>query len=118
MEVVDRVFIGRSCKGVDPQKRILVRNEQVSRDHAVISRSSAEHLQITDMSKNGTWVNGIRLAAGSSTNLVDVDTIIIGGFSFRVFYPQDNTTLRDRAIFTRGTMVTPTERLVANQTIP
>jgi adenylate cyclase len=114
LEVVDRVFIGRSCKGVDPQKRILVRNEQVSRDHAVISRSSAEHLQITDMSKNGTWVNGIRLAAGSSVDLVDGDTISLGGFSFRVFYPEDDTTLRDGAIFTRGTMVTAAERLVTN----
>jgi adenylate cyclase len=114
LEVVDRVFIGRSCKGVEAQKRILVRNEQVSRDHAVISRSSAEHLQITDMSKNGTWVNGIRLAAGSSVDLVDGDTISLGGFSFRVFYPEDDTTLRDGAIFTRGTMVTAAERLVTN----
>jgi len=114
LEIVDRVFIGRSCKGVDPQKRILVKNEKVSRDHAVISRSSAEHLQITDMSKNGTWVNGIRLAAGSSVDLLDGDTIGLGGFSFRVFYPQDDTTLRDGAIFTRGTMVTPAERLVTN----
>ena len=114
LEVVDRIFIGRSCKGVDPQKRILVRNAQASRDHAVISRSSAEHLQITDMSKNGTWVNGIRLAAGSSVDLVDGDTISLGGFSFRVFYPEDDTTLKNGAIFTRGTMVTPAERLVTN----
>ena len=114
LEVLDRIFIGRSCKGVDPQKRILVRNAQASRDHAVISRSSAEHLQITDMSKNGTWVNGIRLAAGSSVDLVDGDTISLGGFSFRVFYPEDDTTLKDGAIFTRGTMVTPAERLVTN----
>ena len=114
LEVVDRIFIGRSCKGVDPQKRILVQNEQISRDHAVISRGSEEHLQITDMSKNGTWVNGIRLAAGSSADLVDGDTISLGGFSFRVFYPEDDTTLRDGAILTRGTIVTPAERLVTN----
>ena len=114
LEIVDRVFIGRSCKGVDPQKRILVYHAQVSRDHAVISRSSADHLQITDMSKNGTWVNGIRLAAGSSVELMDGDTISLGGFSLRVFYPEDDTTLKDRAIFTQGTMVTPSEILVTN----
>jgi len=114
LEIVDRVFIGRSCKGVDPQKRILVYHAQVSRDHAVISRSSADHLQITDMSKNGTWVNGIRLAAGSSVELMDGDTISLGGFSLRVFYAEDDTTLKDRAIFTQGTMVTPSEILVTN----
>jgi hypothetical protein len=59
LEIVDKVFIGRSWRGVDPQKRILVRNEDVSREHAVVNRS-AERLKITDMSINGTWVNGIR----------------------------------------------------------
>ena len=60
LEIVDKVFIGRSCKGVNPQKRILVNHDQVSRDHAVISRGIND-LQITDMSKNGTWINGCLL---------------------------------------------------------
>jgi class 3 adenylate cyclase len=113
LEIVDKVFIGRSCKGVDPQKRILVQDAQVSRDHAVISRR-AEHLQITDRSKNSTWVNGIRLAAGASSNLVDGDTISLGGFSFRVFYPENVTHVTDAAILTDGTRVTPTEIMVTN----
>ena len=110
LEIVDKVFIGRSCKGVDPQKRILVQDEQVSRDHAVISRR-AEQLQITDRSKNGTWVNGIRLAAGSSSDLGDGDTIRLGELSFRVFYPENVT---DAAILTDGTRVIPTEIIVTN----
>jgi adenylate cyclase len=113
LEIVDKVFIGRSCKGVDPQKRILVQDAQVSRDHAVISRR-AEHLQITDRSKNSTWVNGIRLAAGASSNLVDGDTISLGGFSFRVFYPENVNPVTDAAILTDGTRVTPTEIMVTN----
>ena len=28
LEIIDKVFIGRSCKGVDPQKRILVQDAQ------------------------------------------------------------------------------------------
>ena len=113
LEIVDKVFIGRSCKGVDPQKRILVQDEQVSRDHAVISRR-AEQLQITDRSKNGTWVNGIRLAAGASSYLGDGDTIRLGEFSFRVFYPENVTDFTDAAILTDGTRVTPTEIIVTN----
>ena len=113
LEIVDKVFIGRSCKGVDPQKRILVQDEQVSRDHAVISRR-AEQLQITDRSKNGTWVNGIRLAAGASSNLGDGDTIRLGEFFLRVFYPENVTDVTDAGILTDGTRVTPTEIIVTN----
>jgi class 3 adenylate cyclase len=113
LEITDKVFIGRSCKGVDPQKRILVQDAQISRDHAVISRR-AEQLQITDRSKNGTWVNGTRLAAGSSTNLEDGDTITLGGFSLRVFCPENITDVTDAAILTDGTRVTPTEIMVTN----
>jgi adenylate cyclase len=113
LEIVDKVFIGRSCKGVDPQKRILVQDEQVSRDHVVVSRR-ADQLQITDRSKNGTWVNGIRLAAGASSDLEDGDTIRLGDFSFWVFFPENVTGVTDAAILTDGTRVTPTEIIVTN----
>ena len=113
LEIIDKVFIGRSCKGVDPQKRILVQGVQVSRDHAVINRRG-QYLKITDRSKNGTWVNGTRLAAGASSNLVDGDTIRVGEFSMRVFYPENVTHVTDAAILTAGTRVTPTEIVVTN----
>ena len=113
LEIVDKIFIGRSCKGVDPQKRILVQDAQVSRDHAVISRR-AEHLKITDRSKNGIWVNGTRLAAGASSELADGDTISLGEFSLRVFNPESVTHVTDAAILTDGTRVTPTEIVVTN----
>jgi class 3 adenylate cyclase len=113
LEIVDKVFIGRSCKGVDPQKRIIVQDAQVSRDHAVISRRG-EYLKITDRSKNGTWVNGTRLAAGASSNLADGDTISVGDFSLRVYYPENVTNVTDAAILTDGTRVTPTEIIVTN----
>jgi class 3 adenylate cyclase len=113
LEIVDKVFIGRSCKGVDPKKRILVQDAQVSRDHAVISRRAAR-LKITDSSKNGTWVNGTRLAAGASSDLAEGDTISLGGFSLRVIYPEDITQVTDAAVLTDGTRVIPTEIMVTN----
>jgi adenylate cyclase len=113
LTIIDKIFIGRSCKGVDPQKRILVLNAQVSRDHAVISRRG-KALKIKDMSKNGTWINGIRLAAGASCDLADQDIISIGGVSFQVIASTDVSVVRDRATLTDGTMVTPTEVVVTN----
>jgi class 3 adenylate cyclase len=113
LEIVDKIFIGRSCKGVDPQKRILVQDAQVSRDHAVISRR-AKHLKITDRSKNGTWVNGTRLAGGASSELADGDSVSLGEFSLRVFNPENVTHVTDAAILTDGTRVTPTEIMVTN----
>jgi adenylate cyclase len=113
LEIVDKIFIGRSCKGVDPQKRILVHDAQVSRDHAVVSRR-AERLQITDSSKNGTWVNGTRLAAGASSEIMDGDNIKVGESTFRVCYPENVSDVKDAAILTDGTRVTATEIMVTN----
>ena len=113
LEIVDKVFIGRSCKGVDPKKRILVHDEQVSRDHAVVSRIG-DHLKVTDMSKNGTWVNRIRLAAGASSDLMDGDVISLGGVSLRVYCPEDVTEINDATASFEGTMVTPVEIVVTN----
>ncbi len=113
LEIVDRIFIGRSCKGIDPQKRILVCNAQVSRDHAVIIRR-AKSLKIKDMSKNGTWVNGIRLAAGATSDLADEDTISVGGVSIKVYSLATDSVTQERAILTEGTVVTPAEVVVTN----
>ncbi|MGD9174604.1 MAG: adenylate/guanylate cyclase domain-containing protein [Desulfobacterales bacterium] len=113
LEIIDKVFIGRSCTGIDTQKRILVNNAQVSRDHAVISRR-AKALKIKDMSKNGTWVNGIRLAAGASSDLADEDVISVGGVSITVNAQSGDSVTQERAILTEGTMVTPTEVVVTN----
>jgi class 3 adenylate cyclase len=87
IEIVDRISMGRTCKGIDPQKRILLEYPVVSRDHAEINWT-AGHLQITDTSRNGTWVNDIRMAAGSSKVLSDGDTIRIGYSLLRVVYPK------------------------------
>lgn len=77
LETLDRVSIGRVCQGVDERRRIIVNNPMVSRDHAAISFTGS-HLKIRDMSTNGTWVNDVRVAAGSSQYLTDGDVIRVG----------------------------------------
>ena len=51
VEIVDRICMGRTCKGIDPQKRILLEFPPVSRDHAEINWT-AGHLQITDTGRD------------------------------------------------------------------
>jgi adenylate cyclase len=112
LEVVDKVFIGRVCMGVDQTKRIIVKHRLISRDHAVITLSGSQ-LQITDTSKNGTWVNTVRLTAGSSQYLADGDKIRLGETVIQVRCPDLVTNDRED-IDMDGTMVTPTSVIVTN----
>ena len=77
LDLVDKVFIGRSCRGIEESRRIVLRDLAVSRDHAIVSLDGS-HLQITDMSKNGVLVNGVRVEAGSSRDLTDGNVITVG----------------------------------------
>lgn len=75
--VVDRVFIGRVCSAVPVDKRILIEQTSVSRDHAVVSRAGT-NLSIHDSSRNGTRVNGVRISPATNHPLGDGDRIGIG----------------------------------------
>jgi adenylate cyclase len=81
-----KIFIGRYCRGIDEDKCIIVRNHMVSRDHAVI-RLTNDGVEITDMSKNGTWINDVRMAAGASRRIEDGDTITVGDMSICLVCP-------------------------------
>jgi class 3 adenylate cyclase len=87
LEVVDRVFIGRTCKGIVDTKRIIVDHPNVSRDHAEISLSGSV-LQLTDRSKNGTWVHNVRVAPGSTKVLNHGDVVQVGDALIYVAYPK------------------------------
>ena len=114
VEIVDRIFIGRDCIGIDKSKCILVDSRKVSRDHAVI-KLEGSRLQITDMSKNGTWVNDVRMAAGSSQDLEDGDVIQVPELSVRVFCnaPASIDEKNDRLI-PESTVVDSTKMEVTN----
>jgi class 3 adenylate cyclase len=79
----DRVFVGRTCRGVDENRRILIRDANVSRDHAVVTRFGNK-LFIRDSSRNGTRVNGVRLTGGTDQPLYNGDRIDIGPYRINV----------------------------------
>jgi class 3 adenylate cyclase len=113
IEIVDRICMGRTCKGIDPQQRILLQYPLVSRDHAEISWSAGQ-LQITDNSRNGTWVNDVRMAAGSSKALSDGDTIRIGYSLLRVVYPNVAADFKVDDTSTELTIVSSLEVVVTS----
>jgi adenylate cyclase len=113
LEIVDRICMGRTCKGIDSQRRILLKYPLVSRDHAEINWTAGK-LQITDTSINGTWVNDVRMAAGSSKELSDGDTIRIGYSLLRVVYPKDAADVKQDYTSTELTMVSSLEVVVTS----
>jgi len=101
--LTDSIFLGRVCRGIEQEKRILVRNPMVSRDHAVV-RLTRSGVKIVDLSKNGTWVNDVRMAPGASRSLVDGDRITLGGISIVLSCPR-SITPSDEDIWTEQTTV-------------
>lgn len=96
LALTDRIFLGRVCRGIEREKRILVRNPMVSRDHAAV-RLTHSGVEIVDLSKNGTWVNDVRMAPGASRSLQDGDRITLGNISIvlscpRLITPSDEDT--------------------------
>lgn len=112
LEVVDKVFIGRACVGIEETKCIIVKHGRASRDHAVITLIGSQ-LEVTDNSKNGTWVNGVRLMPGSSQSLADGDEIQIGVSSILVKCP-DLATHGKKVINDEKTKIVSTNVTVTN----
>jgi adenylate cyclase len=117
LDIVDRIFIGRVCQGIDETRRIVINSPVVSRDHAVISFSGS-NLEIRDLSANGTWVNDVRLTPNSFKYLVDGDVIRVGKTFVCVKDPgniparQDDSPSRWRTVLTNR--ITTVTNLVAD----
>ncbi len=81
--LLDKLFFGRICRGVEEDRCIRIDHPAISRDHAVIQISRLG-IEITDLSTNGTWVNGVRMAPGGTRELVNGDTIELGDIIFNL----------------------------------
>jgi class 3 adenylate cyclase len=84
--LTDKIFLGRVCSGIEREKCIIIADPVVSRDHAMVRRTRYG-VEITDMSKNGTWINSVRMTPGDSRRLKDGDRISLGDASIRLTYP-------------------------------
>ncbi len=109
--ITDRVCIGRTCKGIAPRQRICLEDPQVSRDHAEIVWT-AGGLQIVDSSRNGTWINHIRMSAGATRHLADGDRIGVGDFEFVVSLPAVEADTGEDGPATELTRVSPLSEVI------
>lgn len=78
--LVDRIFVGRECAGVDDAHRILVGEDLgVSRNHLEVRVDlDAAQALVVDTSSNGTRVNGIRIERAVGVPLNNGDRIQVG----------------------------------------
>ena len=112
LDIVDRVFIGRICKGIDDTRRVILKHPAVSRDHVEISLSGSKPM-LRDLSKNGTWVNNVRLAAGSTKSLEDGDVVSLGETQIHLRCPYQYVG-KNEEMESSQTLVTPREVMVTN----
>ncbi len=77
LELRDKVFVGRTCAGIDPSRAIVLDDANVSRDHLVIVEDGGV-VVLKDMSRNGTWVNDVRVTQGGERPLTHGDVIRVG----------------------------------------
>jgi len=89
VNVIERLYIGRVCQGVPADKRIIIRDVNVSRDHAIIS-CSGNALTIKDSSRNGTWVNNVRITSGGEQKLISGDFVHIGSTKLYVIFSEQS----------------------------
>ena len=83
LHLIDRIYIGRKCQGVPDDKKVVVNNPHVSKDHAVLTNTGGR-IVAYDMSRNGTYVNGARITPGVEHPLQDGDIDAVGNCSMRV----------------------------------
>ena len=79
LPIHDRIFVGRDCAGIEPDRRWLVDDPGVSRNHLEIRLDEEQdRAYIVDTSTNGTRVNGSRIERASSVPLHPGDRVRVG----------------------------------------
>lgn len=93
--LVDRIFVGRECAGVEDSRRIVLGDDlAISRNHLEIRvDQSLSRAVVVDTSSNGTRINGIRIERSVSVPLAGGDKIQVGSHVLE---------FRGEAMVTRG----------------
>jgi class 3 adenylate cyclase len=84
--IFDQLFVGRECPGISPQRRLVIDDPQISRNHLEIRLDDATATALViDTSTNGTLLNGLRLERAVPMPISDGDEIQVGdvGLMFR-----------------------------------
>jgi hypothetical protein len=89
--LVDTLFVGRECAGIEVRHRLLVSDPSVSRVHLELQvTAGTARVSATDRSRNGTLLNGSEMQRGAPLYLLDSDVLTMGDtqLTLRVDSPQ------------------------------
>lgn len=94
--ILDRLFVGRKCSGIDQDHRVLIEDSTASRVHFEIRLDPARNqAYIVDTSTNGTFVNGQRLRRATPQPIRPGDRINVGESAFEFRSEQYSGTADD-----------------------
>ena len=82
-ELGEGLVVGRGA-----EEGILLDGSDLSREHLVITADST-HIYVTDLSNNGTWVNGSRIRKSLRTRVRPEDKVEIPGYILIIRPAQD-----------------------------
>ncbi|MDT5147845.1 MAG: adenylate cyclase [Mycobacterium sp.] len=77
--IFDQLFVGRQCTGIEEQRRLVIPDRNISRNHLEIRLDAAtDRAYLIDTSTNGTLLNGMPLERSVQVSLKPEDRISIG----------------------------------------
>ncbi|OBF05405.1 adenylate cyclase [Mycobacterium sp. ACS4054] len=77
--IFDQLFVGRQCAGIDEQRRLVIADPNISRNHLEIRLDvSTDRAYLIDTSTNGTLLNGMPLERAVQVPIKPEDRISIG----------------------------------------
>lgn len=81
--ILDRIFVGRECGGIEDSRRVLIADPVASRTHFEIRLDHTRNLAyIIDTSTNGTHLNGVRLTRSAARAIRPGDRVTVGDTAF------------------------------------
>jgi len=81
--ILDRLFVGRECAGIDEARRVIVADPLASRTHFEIRLDRVcDRAYIVDTSTNGTHLNGMRLPRSTPRAIRPGDRVTVGDSAF------------------------------------
>jgi adenylate cyclase len=81
--IYDQLFVGRQCAGIDDQRRLVINDPNISRNHLEIRLDvTTDRAYLIDTSTNGTLLNGMPLERAVQVPLKPDDRISIGDILF------------------------------------
>ncbi|HVB90927.1 MAG TPA: adenylate/guanylate cyclase domain-containing protein [Acidimicrobiales bacterium] len=84
--IYDHLYVGRECSGIEDERRFLIDDDAVSRNHMEV-RLDTEQDQawLVDRSTNGTRLNGTRIERSVPVQIMPGDRVRVGPVEFQFF---------------------------------